>query len=493
MKPFKDHEATRRRHHEDPTRDSVHRSSLLVPEVPGAEVEITFLNHFLLKRRYPKVACRITAIDADGAKIHAGLHTITEPRVHRFPLSRMAEGAAASHLVEFFAADNLVVPFPAVMINHAGPGFLNTVHAYNRILNDVFEDDAINTIQNREASIDLESGTETFAVFMAGAEPCHGTLDLELATPGRVRTVAVALDVPRFCPRVISLADVFPDPADRASGVLGIRQPRQPMFYGRLLAGRRADGAFTANHSYYDSSSVLEYWDDAEESCRTYPLFADLDAVVRMYPIMSPGRISLRIEAQDADGRSVAGWDAGELESPGATFLESDVTRELAARGVASGDVAAFTLRARPLSGQAPTRINHQLLYGRGGLFASINVSLMHRAVFVPVAKTTFAWGQIPVGGGVHSWVGIVADNPAGESCDVELTLYDETGEIAQRRYHLAASGGVRLDAAELARDAIDGAPRCIWYVARASRPDLCVFTVLRHERTGHCSGEHSF
>jgi hypothetical protein len=36
--------------HSDRSRDSVHRSSLLVPELPGASVEISFLNHFLLKR-----------------------------------------------------------------------------------------------------------------------------------------------------------------------------------------------------------------------------------------------------------------------------------------------------------------------------------------------------------------------------------------------------------------------------------------------------------
>src|SRR5688500_7934668 len=133
MKRYRDLEATRRRHHADPASDTVHRSSLLVPELPGAEVEICFLNHFLLKRGYRSVACRVTAIDAEGRKLHARLETVTDPRVYRLPLSRMAAGAAASHVVEFFAAENLVVPFPAVMINHGGPDFLNSVHAYNRV------------------------------------------------------------------------------------------------------------------------------------------------------------------------------------------------------------------------------------------------------------------------------------------------------------------------------------------------------------------------
>lgn len=494
MKKYKDYEATRRRHHADPDSDTVHRSSLLVPELPGADVEISFLNHFLLKRGYRKVACRVTAIDHEGRKLHARLETVTEPRVYRLPLSRMAGGAAASHMVEFFAAENLVIPFPAVMINHEGPDFLNSVHAYNRVLNDPFEDDAINTVQSPEASIDVEDGAETFLVFMAGAQRCQGALDLRLSTPERVRTSTIALDVPRLCPRVVPLTEAFGDPSPVPTGVLSVRQPRQPMFYGRLLAGRRRPGgAFTANHSYYDSSSSPEYWSDRAESFRTYPFFPDLAAVVRVYPIMSPGCVALSVEAHDPAGRSLAVWEAGELESPGTRFLETNVGDTLDVRGIDRHNVSSFTVRARPVDGEAPTRINHQLLYGRGGLFASLNVSLAHPSVFVPAGKTGFAWGQVPVGGDVRSRLGFVTNTPGGDACDVALTLYDEAGEIGQKVYRLSANAGVRIDAADLVADAAAGAPRRIWYIARAVRPDISIFTVTRHERSGHTSGEHSF
>jgi len=492
MKPFKDHEAARQRHDEHPARDSVHRSSLLVPELPGAEAEIAFLNHFLVKRGYDRVACRITSIDAQGEKIRTALHMLREPRVHRFALSHMAQGAA-SHLVEFFAAENLVVPFPAVMINHEGPGFLNTVHAFNRVLNDVFEDDAVNAIQTPEASIDVEAGAETFVVFMAGAERCRGALEFELATPRGVRAAAVELDVPRLCPRVIALREVFADPRDRRPGVLRIRQPRQPMFYGRLLAGRRSDDAFTANHSYYDSSASHEYWNDDEESWRTYPMFDGLQTIVRMYPVMSPGRLATSIEVNDRRGRALARSETWEIESPGARFLDIDLSRVLASRGVAATDTATFTVRARPVSGRAPTRINHQLLYGRGGLFASINVSLRHRSMFVPNGKTGFVWGQIPVGGGIHPHIGIVASTPGGPACDVQVTLYDETGPRASRTQHLVPNGAIALDAGDFEPDSIDRRSSSIWYVAHGSRPDLCGFTVSRHAQSGHSSGEHSF
>src|SRR5262245_30486964 len=111
MKKFKEVEKTRILSHKDPARDSVHRSSLLVPEMPGASAEISFLNHFLIKRGYAHVACRITAIDERGARIESRLHPVDEPRVYRFPLTGSFPRAAASYMVEFFAAENLFIPF----------------------------------------------------------------------------------------------------------------------------------------------------------------------------------------------------------------------------------------------------------------------------------------------------------------------------------------------------------------------------------------------
>jgi hypothetical protein len=327
MKSFKEVEATRRAYHQDAALNSVHRASLMVPELAGAEAEISFVNHFLLKRGYAKVACRITAVDPAGKRIEARLFPITEPKVYTIPLTGMVSVPVATYLVDFFAADNLFIPFPAVMLNHRGPGFLNTVHAYNRVLNDVFEDDAINATSNPEASIDvlLDGRTDTFAVFTAGPQRCKGELEVELAAAGRVHTAAVALDVPRLCNQEVSLRRVFPGLPAGTTGFLRLRQPRQDLFYGRLLAGRRwDDGAFSANHSYYDSSGVAEYWEDDRESCRLYPFFADLDNVVRMYPIMSPGTLAVVIAVYDREGRRLAELPAGELESPGPRFLEVD-------------------------------------------------------------------------------------------------------------------------------------------------------------------------
>ena len=47
VKTVKQVETTRKTYHRDPTLNTIHRASLLVPEIQNTVAEISFLNHFL--------------------------------------------------------------------------------------------------------------------------------------------------------------------------------------------------------------------------------------------------------------------------------------------------------------------------------------------------------------------------------------------------------------------------------------------------------------
>lgn len=504
MKSFKEVEAARRAYHRDGALNSVHRSSLTVPEIEGSQATISFINHFLLKRNYPNVGCRITALDPSGHRIESRLLKVDEPRVYTVPLSGMVSEPVNGYLIEFFAAENLFIPFPAVMVNHHGPQHHNSVHAYNRILNDVFEDDAINANSVSEASIDvhIDETTDTFAVFTAGPQPCHGKLEIELMTASGEHSAEIALEVPRLCSREISLRKTFPDLPPTTSGTLKLKQPSQFLFYGRMLTGmRRKDDAFSANHSYYDSSASLEYWNDDQPSLRLYPFFQRIDNKVRMYPIMSPGRLKVGIEMYDRNGSTLATTDAGSVQSPSARPLDFSVNQLCDAAGIDHSDVAAFLVRAAPEGGKTPTRVNHQLVHGSlsaDNLNASVNVSLTNPNVFIPKGKTGFAWGQIPVGSTVESVLGIVGNSPQGNGAILDVTLYDEQGSLGTRAFELKEAAAIHINAAEIdtwrKRDNTDTDDiSYVWYTATAKRPDLTGYVVTHHTASGHFSGEHSF
>jgi hypothetical protein len=503
MKNFKEVEATRRAYHADATLNSVHRSSLLVPELPNSSVEISFLNHFLIKRDFKKVACRVTAIDPEGKRIESRLHPVTEPRVYTIPLTGMVESEVATYLVEFFAAENLFIPFPAVMVNHRGDGFINTVHAFNRVLNDVFEEDAVNATSIAEASIDVSLGDDidTVAYFMAGQQPCKGDIELELSVNGETSTAKVPVDVARFQRQPLSLKQAFSG-INTDGGVLKIRQPQQFMFYGRMfVAMERSDGSFSGNHSYYDMSHVEEYWDDAQPSTRIYPFFQSFENKLRMYPIMSPGELDIAVEFFNGTGESQGTANVGRLKNPSSEYLDFSIDEGASSMGIERSDISGFVVSATPMNGNTPTRVNHQLVYCDRGensqLAASVNVSLFNPNIFQPKKKKGLTWGQATVGGDVSTTLGIVRNFPEGDTENVQVCFYSEAGEILVQDYELPPTGSIILDVADLVSKHIDTGPGSdphnIWYEVRSERPDISAFVASRHGDSGHCTGEHSY
>jgi hypothetical protein len=262
---------------------------------------------------------------------------------------------------------------------------------------------------------------------------------------------------------------------------------------------RQSGGAISANHSYYDSTDTEEYWDDAQASVRMYPLFAGLRASARFYPIMSPGEINIAIDAYHTDGTLLGGIEAGTITSPGGDHLDICVSDELERADLSKA--ATYAVRATPTSGNTPTRIAHQAVYGDatkpGQLESSISVGLVNPNLFQPEGKTGMAWGQVPLGGDIDSWLGILGANPDGPADTLELKLFDETGLAGSLTTALPAAGSVNLGPSQLAEIACDSnRPKhleYLWFEARTKRADLQTIVVSRHRHSGHCTGEHNF
>jgi hypothetical protein len=504
MKAFKEVQETRKKYHANPLQKSVHRSSLLVPEIPGSKAEISFLNHFLVKRGYKKVGCRITGVNPEGKRIESLLYSIEEPRVYTFTLSDLFKEPTASYIVEFFSSENLFIPFPAVMVNHRGPGYLSQVHSYNRVLNDVFEDDEINTVRQRETAIDftLDDSASTFLVFMAGMAPCRGSIGVELQTSDGKYSAAQEIDLPRFGTQKIDFRKLFPKVPSGTRAIVRVDQPSQSMFYGRLLVGQlRTDGAFSANHSYYDNGNVAEYWEDKSLSRRDYPFFKQFQNIIRFYPTLSPSTLGISIDFNDIDGKKIAEYPVGDLICPGVSFLEANVTSALKKIGVDPERVQAFSVVATPKDGRSPTRVNHQVVYQAGGLETSIAEALFNRNIFVAPNKKSFTWGQSVMGGGFHSMLAITGGKTYDPNRDYEtqISFYGPEGKIADRKWQIKAGSSHIVDlaaelAAELKVENLDPEnPTYIWFTAESPTYGLTSCNVTYHEGTRHSSGEHGF
>lgn len=502
MKPYKDVQNDRIEYHRDGLLNTVHRSSLYVPEIKGATAEISLLNHFLIKRGYDRIGCRITGIDGNGLRTESRLLPIDEPRVYTLrPAEVLHETTEATgYLVEFFSSENLYIPFSAVMVNHVGADFLNEVHSYNRVLNDVFEDDAIRKYHVREASIDvsLRRDRETVFFFTSGIQRCEGGLTFDLTIDGENHRQTVSLSQPRLTTRQIGIRDVFPHLDGKEGGILRVTQPEQFLFYGRLLTGQRTQaGQFSANHSYYDLNDFEEYWDDAREASHIYPYFRDLNNLVRIYPIMTPGTLDLSVMTFDGKGQRQFSESIGRLTSPGQRYIDVSVN-DLVAQSLQSGDnTISFALVAKPVDTNTPTRINHQLVYSAGGLESSINTSLFSSAVFAQKGKRGFRWGQAPIGRNYRSFVGFGGRAVGGPDARIDVDYYDETGLVARRHYDVPGNAVHIVDVAKELRGGValpdDGRLANVWYKVESDRSDLGAFATVLNEKTRHCTGEHAF
>ena len=497
MKKLLDVEKSRIEHYADNQRDSVHRSSLLVPVLPNSEVSISLLNHFFIKRQISSVGCRVTAIDKNGIRLTSRLTTINEPRVYTMHLQRDFDVDAVSFLVEFFSSENIFVPFPAVMVNHRTKNALSSVHSFNRVLADVFEDDDVNAIHVQEAAIDItqDPNLSTFFVLAAGPYNLQAPITLRLSSRDSELHHSMNVNIPRFTQQMFELKNIVPE-WSKLQGTLFIDQPDQQLFYGRLFVGQIAkDGSFVGNHSYYDSSHVEgEFWSNNNPSFRTYPLIGELDTLIRFYPIMSPSTLELSIIFNSPIGEPMASTNTRALTSPSNDFFELDVKKLAQEAGIEVSKVNSFTVEARPSSGNTPTRVNHQIVYKNSAIESSINISLQNHNVIHSKSRPRTSWGQLINSSEFESYLSLANDGHEDPVSSVQIKFYDENGFLASEQVDVPQRSVRSVNITKmLNRQKLKASGDFLWYEYECTNYFLTAFAISRHVNSGNCTGEHSF
>jgi hypothetical protein len=494
MKPYKIVNSDRKNKVKIIDKNTVHRSSLLVSEIPQSNVEISMLNHFLVKRNIKNVTCKITAIDSNGNILDNKSFELDKPQVYVFSLSKIFQNGN-TYNVEFFSSYDLFVPFTAVIINYVGKNFISQVHAYNRILNDVFENDVVNKVKVDECCIDLNNFEETFFILCSGNNELDDEIKLKATTQGVVFTDSHKFSMKRFHSRKFDVSSMLNNiKINNWDGHLTISQPYQELFYGRLLIGQRyKDGAFSANHSYYDSSRTEEYWEGSKISYRLYPYLNGFENRVNIYPICSPSNLEYFIDLFNNEGSIIKSYSLGNLISPSDKFIKHLVNIE----GVKENDIVSFGLKAITLDGKMPTRVTHQTVYGKGKIKCSINSSLHNENIFRNPKYGTFTWGEIILGNEYNTILSLSAGllpSDFQSKYDVELSIFSINGLIIEKKFIINGGSCLNLDMNEfIDNSASNNSHNYYWYTAVSKLQGLTAYTISWNIKSNHCSGEHSF
>jgi hypothetical protein len=493
MKQYLKVQNDRKKYHINPFKNTVHRSSLFAPSMHNADTWITFVNHFLIKRNYKSVALKLTAIGNTGNLLDSQTIEISEPKVYAFNLSSVFNKFKAfNYLIEFYSDKNLFVPFPAVIVSHVGKGFCNIVHAYNRILNDVFENDNINEESVAESSIDVLNNKkfDTFFNLASGMSEVKGDLDIFYEKDKKKIKKKIKVSIPRLSFKTFYLSKILPSSAE--GGTVKINQPKPDLFFGRMLAGRlnKKTKAFSSNHSFYDCSKTKEYF-NSKESYRTYPYFKEFNNQIIFYPIMSKSNLNIVIEFKNKNKKIKS--NIFKFKTNAKRPLNINVSEII--NKFKLNNINAFTVRAVSSKGKIPTRVNHQLVYGGDkktqALDCSINVSLTNDTIFTPSYKKSFIWGAAIKNDDYNSKIGFCFKKNNGEKEIVEIDFYGESGKIKTKKFSLQPSESKIFGLEKFVKKSKES--QYLWYIAKSNRSDLNAYSVHKNLTTDNSSGEHNF
>lgn len=486
MKSFKKVQDDRIKYHKNPNKFSVHRSSLLVSVIAGCDSIISFLNHFYLKRKNQSVSIKISAYNRNGEVSDTYFEEISDPKVYKYNLTNLFDDSdIQSFQVEFFSSKNLFIPFPAVIIEHDSKFHKNIVHSYNRVLNDVTEDKKINSSKDLvESSFEVIKRKDSASgfIFQSGQYEVNEYIDLEINHKKIKKTYKIKIKIPPFTSKFVSLKKYIP--LSNIYHTCFIKQPKQHMFFGRLMVGIFSNDKdyFSANHSYYDSSSTKEYLGN-NESFRQYPFFHNYKNTINFYPINSKSNINIMIRI---NGRL---FDCGAIKSPGKGLLSIDINKIASENNIKFNtyEVVAKT------DLKIPSRTNHQLLisYKNSNIPTSINYSLHNKSFFNPKLKKYFIWGPIYFNKNYISFLKIL-----GPSSDIDskgiLKIYGENGIVKTNKINIKKGEVFTLSNDSLSIKKINHNDN-FWYTYESSEYQMQALTLITNTKTKVTSGEHNF
>ena len=488
--------------------DTVHRSSLIIPIIKGSQTSCSFLNHFYIKRGYKRVTLKLTPYTTKGEPIASNSYVIDKPRVYKFDLDSVIDNERISCFqVEFFCTENLYIPFPAVIINHESETSHNIVHSYNRILNDFTEYKKIIATNTKESGFEyINSGQySTFIQFQTGINILNASEDIGIEIYEKSSKDAVwngKLKATEFQSAMTSntfiLNEIFNDlPKSDEVGkyMIKIQQPQQTMFYGRLLAGiiQKNGLAFSANHSYYDSSNTYEYF-SGKVSYRTYPYDNKAKNSIIVYPISSPSRGKLSIYANcESNGRILSHLIYEKKYNTNNGTLKIVLNDFVNSKAHDNVETVSVVYSATDENG-APTRFNHQLCYGdkKGTINSSINVSLINEGVPQYKKQKYQSWLQVINKKNYITYTAVCLNDcpifSESESIKLDIRYFSLQGLFKQESIQLAP----------LEKYEIDVSSECdeenLWVeVSSEQRGGFTIYTYHKNIESSCCSGEHSF
>jgi hypothetical protein len=209
---------------------------------------------------------------------------------------------------------------------------------------------------------------------------------------------------------------------------------------------------------------------------------------------MSPSEIALTVIFNSFNGEQLGATSARNLLSPSTDFFELDIRKSATDASVDIAEVGSFTVQAIPLSGNTPTRINHQIVYRTTSLESSINTSLQNYSVIHSQSKPRTSWGQLIHSAEFETWLSLANDGYQDPVSSVQIKFYDENGFLTSESVEVPQRSVRSINISEmLIRQSVKAEGEFLWYEYECPNYFLTALSISKHVDSGNCTGEHSF
>lgn len=362
------------------------RSSAIFPVIqkPGITSRILFMGYWILKRNIREIGTIVTLRNMAGQVLARASFTINSAKTFSIELQDELKRAGlepeaeftGSLEIEFFSTQNLVFPFPAVVINYYGPTFSTVVHTAQRIYND-FDDMVKNSqteVPESGFNIYVDGSTEPFIGLINGCMPVENSTMLLEFINHKNEVLIHKLELGHLAPYETTI--VFPAQhcdlmsfLDKMPGAAKVHFQIDWAF-PRLVVGNLHHDipALTITHTYYDCSGACndsDYWREQEAGWHSLALMLPGEIAdnhftnIYFYPIYSPSSFAIDVEVYNSEGKLLgAKNDIVTIEAPKLEFKRIELQTLCKELKIPSTSNCAIRLIARPRDGsKIPARI----------------------------------------------------------------------------------------------------------------------------------------
>lgn len=487
-----------------------HRASAIFPVFFTREttMKLLFLNYWRIKRKIEHILCRYYIRDLSGNTLYKKCFYLDEARAYTLNLSQILGRRypfAGSLEIEFCSPENLVFPYPAVVVLYEGKNFSSFVHSAQRVFNDEHDEKTNQRSHSIESGFNIYSDRSRypFITFVNGSKALSKS-SIELAAYNHKQKVIgskIKLSMQPYETKYISL-DYWKELSPHLNnhvGTLKVKLPASTVF-PRILVGNRDKEmeSMSVTHTYYDliqQNEKDDFWsapnDQWQAAALMLPLkkHQDFRSRVFFYPIYSPVPFDIDLEIYTQNGEKVSSHEKV-LSISHPEFVHIDVNHYI--QKFDPKKDYAIKMIAHSQNNKIPARIKigFDVESLKGGLPCNICTNFYPANPDLEKKKQTFRWAPLMLQGSIWCLNDAPLKNYQREA-SLKLTIYRERDNKTFNRNLIL----LPHNSLEIVRDQEISAfldQEIGWCTIESNNPYVTTYYFNEHP-SGMIGGDHGF